>query len=260
MSFTVVIPARYGSTRLEGKPLLDIGGKPMVQHVCERALASRAEQVVVATDDRRIADACEAFGARALMTSAQHLSGTDRTEEVSRQLGLGSESVIVNVQGDEPLVPSAVIDQVAANLAAHPAAGIATLCEPLSSASELFNPDIVKVVVGADGMALYFSRAPIPWARGELDAYHPGREADGESASHLPVRAKRHLGIYAYRVGFLHEFVKWPPSPLEQLESLEQLRALENGTSIHVDEAAEPVPPGVDTQADLDAVRVLAGA
>jgi 3-deoxy-manno-octulosonate cytidylyltransferase (CMP-KDO synthetase) len=253
MSFTVVIPARFGSSRLPGKPLLDIGGKPMVQHVFERACASGAERVVIATDDSRIVDAARAFGAAVVMTSAAHVSGTDRIEEVCQQLDLSPTAIVVNVQGDEPLIPAAVIDQVAANLARHDQAGIATLCEPVTTAADLFNPNIVKVIADRHGYALYFSRAPIPWDR---DAYAAGSPPAEES-----VDARRHLGIYAYRVSFLRKFVSWPPAPMELAESLEQLRAMYHGTRIHVADALVQVPPGVDTEADLALVRqVLAGA
>ncbi len=246
MGFTVVIPARYASTRLPGKPLLDIGGKSMLQRVYERACESSAERVVIATDDERIAHAAQGFGAEALMTSADHVSGTDRIEEVSRLLELSAAAIVVNVQGDEPMIPALVIDQVAANLAGHPEAGIATLCEPITSGEDVFNPNIVKVVSDARGFALYFSRAPIPWDR---DGF-TGQET-------APPEARRHLGIYAYRVSLLRDFVSWPPAPLEQRESLEQLRAMANGARIHVAEAVATVPPGVDTQADLDRVRSI---
>ena len=246
MGFTVVIPARYASTRLPGKPLLDIGGKSMLQRVYERACESSAERVVIATDDERIAHAAQGFGAEALMTSADHVSGTDRIEEVSRLLELSAAAIVVNVQGDEPMIPAPVIDQVAANLAGHPEAGIATLCEPIASGEDVFNPNIVKVVSDARGFALYFSRAPIPWDR---DGF-----TEQETA---PPEARRHLGIYAYRVSLLRDFVSWPPAPLEQREALEQLRAMANGARIHVAEAVATVPPGVDTQADLDLVRSM---
>jgi 3-deoxy-manno-octulosonate cytidylyltransferase (CMP-KDO synthetase) len=247
MSFQVVIPARYGSSRLPGKPLLDIAGKPMVQHVYERACESGAEQVVIATDDERIFNAASDFGAQVIMTSTEHVSGTDRIEEVSRQLGLAATSIVVNVQGDEPLIPAAVIDQVAANLAAHEQAGIATLCEPITTAADLFNPNIVKVVADQQGYALYFTRAPIPWDR---DAF-----AAGQPAAEQPVQARRHLGIYAYRVSLLRDFVGWAPAPVELTESLEQLRAMYHGTRIHIADALAEVPPGVDTEADLELVR-----
>jgi 3-deoxy-manno-octulosonate cytidylyltransferase (CMP-KDO synthetase) len=251
MNFCVVIPARYASTRLPGKPLLDIAGKPMIQRVYERACASSATRVVVATDDSRIVEAATGFGAEVLMTSADHVSGTDRIEEVARQLQLAADDIVVNVQGDEPLVPAAVIDQVAGNLAANPDAGIATLCEPVATAEDLFNPNIVKLVTDARGFALYFSRAPIPWNRDEF--------ADGQPGNEVVIEARRHLGIYAYRVSLLHDFVQWPVAALEQQESLEQLRAMVNGTRIHVAEAVEAVPPGVDTAADLELVRSIVG-
>ncbi len=251
MNFCVVIPARYASTRLPGKPLLDIAGKPMIQRVYERACASSATRVVVATDDSRIVEAATGFGAEVLMTSADHVSGTDRIEEVARQLELAADDIVVNVQGDEPLVPAAVIDQVAGNLAANRSAGIATLCEPMATAEDLFNPNIVKLVTDARGFALYFSRAPIPWNRDEFAHGQPGNE--------VVIEARRHLGIYAYRVSLLHDFVQWPVAALEQQESLEQLRAMANGTRIHVAEAVEAVPPGVDTAADLELVRSIVG-
>jgi 3-deoxy-manno-octulosonate cytidylyltransferase (CMP-KDO synthetase) len=249
MAFTVVIPARYGSTRLPGKALLDIAGKPMVEHVYQRARESRAERVVVATDDERIVAAVESFGGEAVMTSAEHPSGTDRIEEVARRLGLPDDAQVVNVQGDEPLIPAAVIDQVADNLARHSDAGIATLCEPIDSIEDFLNPNIVKLVADRSGMALYFSRAPIPWDR---DGFAGGAEQGA-----VPANARRHLGIYAYRVALLRQFVGWPPAELERYESLEQLRALANGARIHVADAVAAVPPGVDTAADLEAVRAL---
>jgi len=249
MTYTVVIPARYGSTRLPGKPLLEIHGKPMVQWVWEQAKRSAAERVVIATDDARIVDIAEAFGAQVRMTSPHHPSGTDRLQQVVAELSLSKDHIVVNVQGDEPLIPPQVIDQVANNLARHPQAGIATLCEDINSIEDLTNPNVVKVVSSAQGMALYFSRAPIPWPR---DAFMQGPVS-------LPANGAwyRHIGIYAYRTSFLHQFVSWPVAPQEQLESLEQLRALHNGVSIHVDQAMQRVPAGVDTADDLDLVRRL---
>jgi len=246
MSYTVVIPARHGSTRLPGKPLLDIAGKPMVQRVWEQARLSGASEVVIATDDERIFEAAQGFGAAACMTAAEHPSGTDRLQEVAAALGWEDDRIVVNVQGDEPLIPPAVIDQVAANLAANPRAGIATLCEPITGLPELVDANAVKVVFAADGMALYFSRATIPWPRDQFrDGQHSMPSGDWY----------RHIGIYAYRTAFLHEYVRWQPAPLEQLEQLEQLRALYHGVAIHVAPACENVPGGVDTAADLDAVR-----
>lgn len=250
-AFTVVIPARYASTRLPGKPLQDIAGQPMIQRVWNQARKSAASRVVVATDDERILAACQGFGAEALLTRAEHNSGTDRLEEVASRLGLASDAIVVNVQGDEPLIPPALIDQVAANLAAHPEAAIATLAEPIHEVSALFNPNVVKVATDIDGLALTFSRAPLPWAR---DAFARDRDSLPEG---VPYR--RHIGIYAYRVGFLADFVAWGPCWLENAESLEQLRALWHGVRIHVADARENMLPGVDTPEDLERVRRVLG-
>ena len=249
MGYTVVIPARYGSTRLPGKPLLEIHGKTMVQRVWEQAALSAAQRVVIATDDIRIVDVARAFGAQVCMTSTEHASGTDRLQQVVAELGLPADHIVVNVQGDEPLIPPAVINQVATNMGAHPQAGIATLCEEIHTIEDLTNPNVVKVVSDARDMALYFSRAPIPWAR---DAFMQGQGAMPPTGTWY-----RHIGIYAYRTEFLHQFVSWPPAPQEQLESLEQLRALHNGVGIHVDRAVERVPAGIDTEGDLVLVRQL---
>lgn len=249
MSYTVIIPARYGSSRLPAKPLLEIAGRPMIQHVCERAARSRAERVVVATDDRRIFEAVDGFGAEVLMTSTDHQSGTDRLQEAAKALGLGRDDIVVNVQGDEPLIPPQVIDQVAGNLAANPHCAIATLCEPIATLELFLDPNAVKVVFAADGRALYFSRAPIPWPR---DAFAQSRERLPEDFV-----AWRHIGIYAYRVEFLQRFVDWRLDPLEATECLEQLRALAHGVGIHVERACESIPAGVDTRDDLARVRAL---
>lgn len=251
MSFLVVIPARFNSSRLPGKVLLDIAGKPMLQRVWERACASTAARVVVATDDARVADVVANFGGEVCMTRANHESGTDRLQEVAEQLQLDDDQIIVNVQGDEPLIPPAAIDQVALNLAGSERAGIATLARRIRSADEVFNPNIVKVVVDNSLHALYFSRAPVPWDREAWNANGADRNAP------LSAEWARHIGIYAYRVEFLHRFVQWPMGRLEQLEKLEQLRALENGVAIHVDEATAVIPPGVDTLEDLEHVRAL---
>ncbi len=252
MSFCVVIPARYAATRLPGKPLLDIAGKPMIQHVYERAVESGAETVIVATDDARVQAAAEGFGARVCMTSSQHRSGTDRLAEVVDQLGLDDEQVVVNLQGDEPLMPPAVIQQVADNLATHPGAGMATVCSRITTAAELFDPHAVKVVMDAEGMAVYFSRAAIPW----------DRDAFASTTEELPARSEhyRHIGLYAYRAGFLRRYVDWPSCHLEEMESLEQLRVLWHGQRIHVAEAMETPPAGVDTERDLEAVRARLAA
>ena len=248
-AFTVVIPARYASTRLPGKPLQDIAGKPMVQHVWEQACKSSADRVVIATDDARIVERCQAFGAEVLLTRVDHNSGTDRLAEVATALGLPADAIVVNVQGDEPLIPPVIIDQVASNLAANAQAGIATLAEPINEAAALFNPNVVKVVTDLNGLALTFSRAPLPWARDDF-----ARDRDQLPAG-VPYR--RHIGIYAYRAKFLHDFVEWGPCWLENTECLEQLRALWNGVRIHVADALEAPPAGVDTQEDLDRVRQL---
>lgn len=252
MSFTVVIPSRYASTRLPGKPLLDIAGKPMVLRVYERACDSEADRVVVATDDSRIADALSTHGVEVCMTSSEHESGTDRLQETASLLGLAEDAIVVNVQGDEPLIPPAVINQVARNLQQSDAA-IATLSEPIDSMADVLNPNVVKVVANSDGMALYFSRAPIPWPRDLALATDLNRYQE------LPGGAEyyRHIGIYAYRVSTLNDFVGWPVAMLENTEKLEQLRAMANGRSIHVAAACETIPAGVDTVEDLDRVRGL---
>lgn len=253
MSFSVVIPARYGSTRLPGKPLQDIAGLPMVQRVWQQACASGAGRVVIATDDERIAECATGFGAEVCMTRADHPSGTDRLQEVAAQSGFDDDHIVVNVQGDEPLLPPAVIDQVAANLQQRTEAGIATLCEAIDSNAVLCDPNAVKVVRRADGMALYFSRATIPWPRDAFAARNGGDSAMPEGDWY------RHIGIYAYRTGFLHRYITWEPAPIEQHEQLEQLRALYHGVGIHVDVACEAVPAGVDTPQDLERLRRLLG-
>ncbi len=247
MDFSVIIPARYASSRLPGKVLADIEGRPMVQHVYERALQSGAASVLVATDDERVKSACEGFGARVCMTSVSHRTGTDRLAEAARILGKSAERIVVNVQGDEPLLPAALIRQVAGNLNAHPDADVATLCQRVAHHDELFDPHVVKVVTDREGYALYFSRAPIPWHRDEFMADQVVLPAD---SMHF-----RHIGLYAYRVSYLQYFASHPPCALELAESLEQLRALHGGHRIHVAEALEAPGHGVDTQSDLDRVR-----
>lgn len=247
MSFRVVIPARYGATRLPGKPLRLILGWPLVQYVYENAVASGAERVVIATDDARIREAAEAFGAAVCMTSPDHRSGTDRIAEVAAREGYARDDIVVNVQGDEPLLPPEAIRQVAEALDAHRDASIATLCAPLTDGEQLFNPHAVKVVTDREGYALYFSRAAIPWDR-------DGFAARPQAA--VPGHHFLHIGLYAYRAGFLQEYVRWEPSRIEQLESLEQLRALWYGHRIHVGRAAMAMEGGVDTEQDL--VRVEA--
>lgn len=254
--FTVVIPSRFSSSRLPGKPLADIGGVPMVTRVWHQARVSGASRLVVAVDDVRIREALAGSGAEVLMTRPDHPSGTDRLAEVAEQLALPDDAIVVNVQGDEPLIPPALIDQVAALLAADPQASVATLAEPITEVESLFNANVVKVVADAQGRALYFSRAPIPWQR---EGWGESRDRNGSQAM---VELKsgdwlRHVGIYAYRAGFLRAFQQWPPAPLETLEQLEQLRALYHGHAIRVGLAAEPHPAGVDTAEDLERVRAI---
>jgi 3-deoxy-manno-octulosonate cytidylyltransferase (CMP-KDO synthetase) len=237
--FTVVIPARYASSRLPGKPLLDIGGRPMIAWVHERARRSGAADVIVATDDERIVEACRSFGARAEMTAPEHASGTDRIAELARRFGWNDERIVVNVQGDEPLLPPALVSQVAALLGAHAEAAIATLMTPVESDEEFHDPNIVKVVTDRTGHALYFSRAPIPWPRDGVAAAAP----------------RRHVGLYAYRVGELKAISAEPPCEIETAERLEQLRALWLGYRIAIADAVERPPRGVDTEPDLAAVR-----
>nr|WP_298251064.1 3-deoxy-manno-octulosonate cytidylyltransferase [uncultured Halomonas sp.] len=256
--FIAVIPARFASSRLPGKPLAEIAGEPMLAHVWRRASQSRAGRVVVATDDPRIARAMAPLGAEVVMTREDHPSGTDRLAEVASRLGLADDAVLVNVQGDEPLIPPALIDQAAERLFDDSGASIATLAEPITEADSLFNPNVVKVVRGLDGRALYFSRAPIPWNREAGDREAWDREALATRPESLDGDAwLRHIGLYAYRAAFLFEYGHWSPSPLERLEQLEQLRALHHGHAIQVALARESHPAGVDTEEDLARVRGL---
>ena len=239
-SFIVVIPARYASTRLPGKPLADIAGRPMIEWVYRQARASGASEVIVATDDERIAAACRGFGAAVELTATEHPSGTDRIAELARRFAWPDSQIVVNVQGDEPLLPPAAIAQTARLLAAHPDAAVATLMTPLASNEELHDPNFAKVVTDRDGWALYFSRAPIPWPR------------DGGA-----VRARRHVGLYAYRAASLRQIAAAPACPLEEAERLEQLRALWLGLRIIVAESVAPPSPHVDTEQDLRKIREL---
>ena len=253
MGFKVVIPARYGSTRLPGKPLLEIHGKPMVQWVVEAACASEANEVWVATDDARIAAVVQpAFDkpAQAMMTAVEHRSGTDRLAEVATRQQWADDIIVVNVQGDEPQMPPVLINQVAQLLATHPEAALATLSTPIDSLAEFLNPNVVKVVSDAQGLALYFSRAPIPWHR---DAAPEGLNSQTQFAG-----AQRHLGIYAYRVQALATLTRLPPGELEQAESLEQLRALQAGLRIAVATASIRPGVGVDTPQDIERIRLQA--
>lgn len=247
--FSVVIPARFASTRLPGKPLADIAGRPMVVRVAERAAQSGAAAVVVATDHAGVFDAVRAAGFDAVMTSPDCASGTDRLAEVAVHEGWSDDAIVVNVQGDEPLIDPALIRATAERLAERPDAAIATVCHPLTDAAEVFNPNVVKVVLDAHDNALLFSRAPIPWAR---DAWMNGERS---LPADLPVF--RHVGLYAYRGDFLKAYPKLPQPALEQFESLEQLRALWHGYRITVIRTAHASAPGVDTPEDLARVRAL---
>ncbi len=246
MSFKVYIPARYAATRLPGKPLLEIAGKPLVQRVYERAVASGAAEVVIATDDRRIADAARDFGAIVCLTSSAHVSGTDRIAEATRQRGEIGETVIVNLQGDEPMMSAAVINQTAALVGAGRDANIGTVCEPITRYADWCDPNQVKVVRDEQHYALYFSRAAIPHAR-DLDV----------SQWRPSTQCRRHVGIYAYTVAYLRHFVALPPAELEILERLEQLRALAHGGRVLVNDACEPCGVGIDTADDLARLRAV---
>jgi len=241
LRFKVVIPARYASSRFPGKPLADICGKTMLQHVYECAQKSAAEQVVIATDDSRIESVAKQFGADVCMTSADHPTGTDRLAEVCLKYNWHSDDIVVNLQGDEPLTPVELLNQVAKNLSAHEKAGMATLSTQIKSIEEINDPNIVKVVSDAQGYALYFSRAAIPF----------NRDSDVDYSNELLKNYHRHLGIYAYRVAFLNAYADMEPCALESLEKLEQLRALHNGIAIHVQQACCLPGPGIDTPEDL---------
>ncbi len=241
--YKVVIPARYASTRLPGKPLRELLGKPMLQHVFEAVSECGAQEIIIATDDERIETAAKGFAAAVCMTSPDHASGTDRLAEVVDKEGWSNDQIVVNVQGDEPLMPPALIDQVAGDLAGNPEAAIATVATPLVAAGEFFVPNVVKVVTDKNGFALYFSRASIPWDRELLH--------DDVKALPIGVVPLRHIGIYAYRVAYLRRYAEMRPCPLEQVEQLEQLRALWYGERIHVAEAGQRPGPGVDTEDDL---------
>ena len=242
--YHIVIPARYGSTRLPAKALADINGKPLVYWVWRQAMQSKAVSVTVATDDVRIQEAMILRGAEVVMTDPDHPSGTDRLAEVARLKAWDLSAIVVNLQGDEPLMPVANLEQVADLLNCHPEASIATLCKPIDTADAFHDASVVKVVSDASGRTHYFSRSPIPHVRGADETF-------------VPPEARRHVGLYAYRVSFLADFASQPVAPLEQLESLEQLRALHCGHEIRIADAIEPVPASVDTQKDLDAVRRL---
>jgi len=248
MNFKVVVPARYASVRLPGKPLLDLGGKPMVVRVAEQAIQSGAEEVIVATDYEKIAEEVHKFGYQAVMTREDHASGTDRIAEVVQIMGWDDQAIVVNVQGDEPLISPALIRDVAQNLAHHEQAAIATACHPVQDMAAVQASSVVKVVLDKDGYALYFSRASIPYAR---DAYDAG---DGIPPG---LSVYKHIGIYAYRASFLQQYKQLEPSPIERFEALEQLRALWHGYKISVLVAEDAPSVGVDTKADLEYVRAI---
>jgi 3-deoxy-manno-octulosonate cytidylyltransferase (CMP-KDO synthetase) len=250
MTFKVVIPARYASVRLPGKPLLDIGGKPMVVRVAEQAAASGAAEVWVAVDHPAVFDVVVQHGFHAVMTGEDHVSGTDRIAEVVAAQGWKDDVIVVNVQGDEPLIAPELITLVAQELQAHPHAAMATACHAIHDVAEMMNPNVVKVVLDRNGYALYFSRAPIPYAR---NAFAAGQELPEK----LPVH--RHIGLYAYRAQFLHQYANLQAAAIEQFECLEQLRALWHGVKISVAVTTSAPAPGVDTQQDLEAVRALFG-
>ena len=246
-TFVVVIPARYASIRFPGKPLIEIDGKPMVAHVVDRAREAGAAEVVVATDDARIADAATAHDCAVAMTRGDHASGTDRIAEVVAQRDWDDETIVVNAQGDEPLLPPSLIRTVAQTLQQHDGASIATACHPVQDISEFLDPNAVKVVLDEAGYALYFSRAPVPWPR---DAF-----ADARSSLPDKLPAFRHIGIYAYRCKFLRKYAGLKPVPIERFESLEQLRAMVHGYRIAVTISEKAPPPGIDTPDDLDRLR-----
>ncbi|MBT3347922.1 MAG: 3-deoxy-manno-octulosonate cytidylyltransferase [Thiotrichales bacterium] len=249
MSFTVIIPARYDSTRLPGKPLLEIDGRPMVSLVWERAQQSGANRVIVATDDNRIADAIKDISGEVCMTRSDHQSGTDRLAEVASKLNFADDEIVVNLQGDEPQMPATLIKQVAEDMEKHPDAAVTTLYQGIDREEDISNSNAVKVVLDELGYALYFSRAPIPWDRDRfLSAERPVSKLHN-----------RHIGLYAYRSSFLHRYSNWSPSPLEQIESLEQLRVLWKGERIHLTEATEDPGHGIDTLEDLEQLRANSG-
>jgi 3-deoxy-manno-octulosonate cytidylyltransferase (CMP-KDO synthetase) len=247
--YRIVIPARYGSSRLPGKPLLKLAGKPMLQWVYERAQSCIAAEILIATDDERIFEAAQGFGASVVMTSLTHVSGTDRIAEVAHSQGWPPDDIVVNLQGDEPLMPAQLVDQVATLLEKHAEAGVATVASRLNTLAQFLDPNVVKVVTDTTGRALYFSRAPIPWGRDSAAA--------GMASQRSFAGARRHIGLYAYRISCLHRLAMLQPTLLEQIEKLEQLRALENGVEIRVADAVVTPGPDVNTPEDLQRVALL---
>ncbi len=249
MSYTIVIPARFASTRFPGKPLVEIMGKTMLHRVYKQCQKTKANRIVIATDEDKIAKEAKKIGADVCMTSEAHQSGTARIGEVIQTLGLKDDEIVVNVQGDEPFIPSAIIDQVASNMALYTEAEMATLAVPIEAVDEIFNKNAVKVVTDKNGYALYFSRAPIPYDRDEFSK---------ETIKTISPNYLRHVGLYAYRAAFVRQYLNWPASPLEEIESLEQLRVLWHGEKIHVGIANENPPAGIDTPEDLEqAIKYL---
>ncbi len=250
MQFHIIIPARYASTRLPGKPLRQLAGKAILQHVYEQANKSQAKSVIIATDNELIKQAAESFGASVCMTSTEHTSGTERLAEVIDIKGFDENDIILNLQGDEPMMPSVCLDQVAALLVEHTDCKMASLCDPVTSAEDLFDPNVVKVVLDKRKHAIYFSRAPLPWHR----------EAFAQNTKVLPSESDlyyRHIGLYAYRAGFIKTYLKLTPSPIEKVESLEQLRVLWHGEKIAMDIAQESPGAGIDTEEDLKKAEAL---
>lgn len=246
MEFRIIIPARFDSTRLPGKVLADIKGKPMLQHVYERAMESGADSVVIATDNTKVSKVAQSFGAKVCMTSAEHPSGTDRIAEAALALDYAPDEIIVNVQADQPFISPQAIRQVAEDLEKHDNVKVSSLCERITRGEDLFQPAVVKVVLNWRNYAVYFSRAPIPW---DVERFNdPSKAVPGDL--HY-----KHIGLYAYRAGFLQEYIQWPPSPLEQMESLEQLRILWNGTRMHMVITKERIAPEVNTPEDLEKAR-----
>lgn len=256
MTFHVIIPARYNSTRLPGKVLLDIGGKPMIQRVYERAQKSAAESITIATDDERIAEVCEGFGADVCMTDSSHRSGTLRVAEAVEAGGFDKGDIIINLQADEPVIPKGMIGQLAEDLETHELAKVATLGTPIKTMDELFDPNVVKVILNYRHFAIYFSRAPIPWNRDHFSDLNEKKNLNGTLISDL-TNYYRHIGLYAFRAGFLETFANWSTPFIEKTEDLEQLRILHNGYKIHVGLTELQVPTGVDTKQDLEHLRAV---
>lgn len=253
MGYHIVIPARLNSQRLPGKILRDIAGKPLIQWVYERAKLCGAESITIAVDDERVCQAAKQFGAEVCMTGGHHQTGTDRLAEVAEQLNLPDDAIVINLQGDEPLIPPAAVKQVGDSLKACEVAEVATLAVPIKDANEIFDPNVVKVVLDKNGLALNFSRAPIPWVRDSFSA----KGIDALDKDFNTTGFYRHLGLYAYRARTLKEFSHWEQAPIEKLERLEQLRILWQGKKIYVDIVPDSLPPGIDTEQDLQSITAI---